>query len=232
MKGWGGNPVLASCSLIKELLLFGIGAIRKVPNGSRASRPGTPRGFHWHSLRFSCQIMCVLSFQHNLSASGNNFILKKSLWFWVAISVCKSWCCPCLNFYMLLHVLYFVSIMLFFPISLLLPHSEPGYDWWWGEILVCCCGESCDHRVAAYRLICRFTFLVLWCCVANPLVQAEHADVTGSSLLVLSSPLLSAKSFQGHSKLQFLQYAARRRRVSIRANPPGQASAALSSCWR
>lgn len=36
----------------------------------------------------------------------------------------------------LLHVLYFVSIMLFFPISLLLPHSEPGYDWWWGEILV------------------------------------------------------------------------------------------------
>lgn len=111
--------------------------------------------------------------------------------FWVALSVCESRCYPCPNFYMLLHVLYFVSIMLFFPISLLLPHSEPGYDWWWGEIPVCCCGELCDHRVAMYCLICKFALLVSLCCVANPLVRAQHTDVTGSSCLVFSSLLLS-----------------------------------------
>lgn len=53
--------------------------MRKVPAGSRMSRPGIPRAFHWHSLRFSCQIMCVLSFQHNLSASGKNFFKEISL---------------------------------------------------------------------------------------------------------------------------------------------------------
>lgn len=64
--------------------------------------------------------------------------------------------------------------------------------------------------------------------VANPLcVPAQHADVAGSSLLLCSSPLPSARSFQSFSKLQFLQRAGRGRRVGARANP----AAALSSCW-
>lgn len=73
MEGWGGSPVVAVVSpLVKELLLLEIGAIREVPTSSRVSRSGTPKGFHWCSVRFSCQIVCVLSFQHNLFASGNN----------------------------------------------------------------------------------------------------------------------------------------------------------------
>lgn len=65
---------------------------------------------------------------------------------------------------MLLHVWYFISIMLFFPISLLLPHSEPGYDWWWGEILVCCCGDLYDRHVAMYCLFCsHISCLVVLC---------------------------------------------------------------------
>lgn len=33
-------------------------------------------GLHWHNLWLSCQIVCVLSFQHNLSASGSNFFQR------------------------------------------------------------------------------------------------------------------------------------------------------------
>lgn len=229
MKGWGRNPVLAGSHLIKELLLLQLEPSGRFPPVLGCQDQELQGGFIDTESGLAAK-SCVCWAFNITSLLLEIIFLKKSLWFWVAISVCKSWCCPCLNFYVLLHVLYFVSIMLFFPISLLLPHSEPGYDWWWGEILVCCCGELCDHRVATYRLICRFTFLVLRCCVANALVWAEHAGVTGPSRLVLSSPLLSARSFQGHSKFQLLRYAGKGRRVG--ENPPGQASAALSSCWR
>lgn len=193
MKG-GGNSVLAGCSLlIKELWLLQLESWERflLVLGCQDQEF---QGLFIDTVSGLADKSCLCWAFNVTSLLLEIIFLRKSLWFWVALSVCKSWCCSCLNFYMLLHVLYFVSIMLFFPISLSLPHSEPGYDWWWGEILVCCCGEFCDYRVATY-LICRFTFLVLWCYVAKPLVWAEHTDVTGSSLLVFSCPLLSAKSF-------------------------------------